>query len=154
MKSSKGINNFSQIRQTYDIGHKLVPEVINYSHLAVIIYSNHNFANSCFANIHDMTSLVSWIMASWQFPLPMTIFVTLSLCIMITPPSHSLSLSSSGDGDRRGDITEITSTDLMRELRIMSMGALDTVNSDHHQHSTHPVKSIVYNLGIADKRNV
>ena len=76
-------------------------------------------------------------------------------CIMIAPPSQSrVILSSSGDGDRRGDITEITSTDLMRELRIMSMGALDTVNSDHHQHSTHPVKSIVYNLGIADKRNV
>lgn len=38
----------------------------------------------------------------------------------------------------------------MRELRIM--GALDTVNSDHHQHSRHPVKSIVYNLGITEIR--
>ena len=86
----------------------------------------------------------------------MTIFVTLSLCIMIAPPSHSrVRLSSSGDGYRRGDIiTDIANIDLMRELRIMSMGALDTVNSDHHQHSTHPVKSIVYNLGIADKRSV
>ena len=67
-----------------------------------------------------------------------------------------MTISSSGDGDRRGDIiiTDIAIINLMRELRIMSMGALDTVNSDHHQHSRHPVKSIVYNLGITEIKEI
>ena len=58
-KLKSRIDDFSQIRQTFAIEHKLKRTVINYSHLAVIIHSNHNFANSCFANIHDMTGWVS-----------------------------------------------------------------------------------------------
>ena len=79
------------------------------------------------------------------------IILSQSLWLRPRPLSSVMTISSSGDGDRRGDIiTNIGIINLMRELRIMSMGALDTVNSDHHQHSRHPVKSIVYNLGITE----
>ena len=79
--------------------------------------------------------------------------IILSLSLWPLPLTSGVTISSSGDGYRRGDIiTDIANIDLMRELRIMSVGALDTVNSDRHQHTSHPVKSSVYNLGITEKR--